>query len=389
MKIALAHDYLTQRGGAERVALELTRAFPNAPLYTSVHSPGQTFEEFSDVDIRTTWLQHVPSARRDPRTVLPLLTHAWDSHDVTSADVMISSSTGFSHGIRVPEGCRKIVYCHNPPRWLYQREDYLRGRSQHLIMSILRRRLEQWDKRAAATADIYVANSTVVAGRIWSAYGIRAQVLHPPVLIDATGPQEAIKGLEPGFWLSIARGRGYKNVQAVADGIGQLPGEQLVVAGSASTAVMGDHVSALGIVSDAQLRWLYANARALVSVSFEDFGLTPLEANALGTPVAVLRAGGFLDSTHETVSGVFIEAPTAAAVAETLAHFPDFDSSAVKKHADLFSAASFAASLRRLAGLKGSAEVARQGPTAQQEKKVLDLRALDKPIPTSRDSDAI
>lgn len=349
MRIALAHDYLTQRGGAERVALELTRAFPGAPLYTSVYDPDQTFGEFSDVDVRTTWLQRLPHTRRDPRLALPILTRAWDSHLVTDADVVIASSTGFAHGVRVRSGCRKIVYCHNPPRWLYQPDDYVRGRIQRAALSALRSRLLQWDRSAASSADVYVANSTAVAGRIAAAYGIRAEVVHPPVLIDAAGPQEAVEGLEPGFWLSIARGRGYKNTQAVADGVGLLAGQQLVVAGSASSSVVGEHVTALGVVSDAQLRWLYANARALVSVSFEDFGLTPLEANAFGTPVAVLRAGGFLDSTDEGVSGVFIESPTAEAVAEALEVFPSFSTAAVLAHADTFSAGAFAARLRALA----------------------------------------
>ncbi|QTE29660.1 glycosyltransferase [Pengzhenrongella sicca] len=351
MRVALAHDYLTQHGGAERVALLLTRIFPGAPLYTSVYSSGSTYEGFKDVEVRTSRLQRVGAFRRDPRLALLALPHAWRSMHVADADVVIASSTGWSHGISVPAHTRKVVYCHNPPRWLYQPGDYMPNRYLRGVVSAATPYLKGWDRSAAASADLYVVNSTSVARRVKAAYGIEAEVLHPPVAMDADAEQEPVPGIEPGYWLTIARGRGYKNTQAVIDGTRALPGARLVIAGSASRELGAgeDHVSAVGIVSDAQLRWLYANARGLVSVSQEDFGLTPLEANAFGTPVAVLRAGGFLDSTAEGVSGTFIEAPTANAVRDTLRDFPEFTPELVRKHAANFSEDVFSARLREIA----------------------------------------
>jgi len=346
MQIGLAHDYLTQRGGAERVALEMTRIFPKSPLTTSVYSNENTFADFRDVPIRTTWLQKVKAVRQDPRLGLPLMTSAWSHLKPLSGDAVVVSSTGFAHGVPVEAGTRKVVYCHNPPRWIYQPDDYLNSRGARLAMKALRPRLLDWDQKAAASADTYLANSTGVAQRILEAYGITAPVVHPPVVVDTAGPQEAVAGVQPGFWLAIARGRGYKNVQAVADAVARLKGHALVVAGSASSSVSGKNVTALGLVSEAQLRWLYSNARGLVTVSFEDFGLTPIEANAFGTPVAVLRAGGFLDSTQEGSSGMFIESATADAVEATLASFPEFSTQAVLANAARFSPEGFAQRLR-------------------------------------------
>ena len=126
-RVAVAHDYFTQRGGAERVALALHDGFAHGPLVTSVVRPETTFAELGRRSTRTSWLQRLRIAGRDPRLVLPLLPTAWSGLRVTKsdADVVVTSSTGFAHGVRsdVP----KIVYCHNPPRWLYQTDDYLLG----------------------------------------------------------------------------------------------------------------------------------------------------------------------------------------------------------------------------------------------------------------------
>lgn len=349
MRTVIAHDYLTQRGGAERVALALGDAFPGAPFVTSVYEPELSFPGFRDREIATGPLQRWPLVRKDPRAALPFLAAAWDRTSVDEADVVVASTSGWAHGVGVPDGCALVAYCHNPARWLYQTEDYLPRAWQRALTAPLRARLETWDRRAAARVDTYVANSSSVAARIERVYDRPATIVHPPVSIDVDGPQEPVEGLEPGFFLTVGRGRGYKNVRAVIDGVGLLGDATLAVVGSAPSGEQEDaHARWLGVVSDAQLRWLYAHARALVAVSYEDFGLTPIEANAFGTPVAVLRSGGYLDSTDEGVSGVFIEAPGAAEVAATLRSMPDLDPVAVRRHAGRFSQARFAQRMREV-----------------------------------------
>lgn len=341
MRIEVAHDYLTQRGGAERVALELAQLSTARRIYTSVYNPPGTFPDFASIEVKTSWLQHIRPIRKDPRVALPVLPMAWSSLKIEDADVVLTSSTGFAHGVPVPTGCKKIVYCHNPPRWLYQTGDYVRGRTSRLGFRGVAPLLRHWDQKAAWSADVYVANSTTVADRIWKAYGISAAVVHPPVMVDVNAPRQPIDNLEPGYWLTVARGRGYKNVQLLTEAFADLPRERLVVAGSAPGGLGGANVQTVGFVSEEELRWLYANARGLVSVSREDFGLTPLEANAFGTPVAVLRAGGFLDSTAPGISGEFIDQATVKHVKECIQHFPVHDTASVTAHARKFSAQMF------------------------------------------------
>src|SRR4051812_17900219 len=123
-RAVIAHDYVSQRGGAERVTLALLRAFPGAPLVTSVYEPEQTFPEFQAHDIRTSSLQRIGAFRRDPRLALPLLARTWVRTVIDSADVVVASSSGWAHGVTTAPGVRKIVYCHNPARWLYQTNEY-------------------------------------------------------------------------------------------------------------------------------------------------------------------------------------------------------------------------------------------------------------------------
>jgi glycosyltransferase involved in cell wall biosynthesis len=347
VKVALVHDYLTQRGGAERVVLSLTKAFPGAPLYTSLYDADATFAEFGEVDVRPLALDSLPVLRRNHRLALPLLATAFSRLRI-SADAVVCSSSGWAHGTRV-DG-RKIVYCHTPARWLYQGERYLRRRASPggLALSLLRPVLARWDATAAASADRYLANSTVVRERIRQLYGREAEVVPPPHAIDPAGPGQPIDGLEPGFLLCVSRLLPYKNVGAVVEALARRPELTLALAGSGPDEALlrssaPGNVRVLGRVSDEELRWLYHGCRGLVSAAYEDFGLTPLEAAAFGKPSAVLRFGGFVDTVREAETGVFFEEPVAEAIAAAIDTLRErtWDDDGIRAHAAGFSESTF------------------------------------------------
>jgi len=354
--VVIAHDYLTQRGGAERVVLSLLRAFPGARVVTSVYDPENTFPEFADYDIQTSWLNRVRPLRRDPRRALPFLASAFSGLEIRDAEVVIASSSGWAHAVKTGD-IPKIVYCHNPPRWLHQRQDYFAGQPRHARFAggVLHRRLVRWDQMAASTATAYVANSSVVRERILSAYGIDADVIAPPFGIDPSGPQEPVPGVQPGFLLTVSRNRGYKNTSVVCEAVEQLPAERLVVVGGLPAREYGSdwspRLTGATDVSDAQLRWLYANCAALVAMSHEDFGLTPIEANAFGRPAVCLRAGGYLDTLRPGRTGVFAHALTVEATVDAIKRVQgaEWSSAAIASHAERYSPAVFASRLRSLA----------------------------------------
>ena len=350
--VALVHDYLTQRGGAERVALALTDAFPDAPLHTALFDPSRTFPELAHRDVRPLPLDRLALLRARHRLAMPLLAPAF-SHLRLDTAVTVCSSSGWAHGARTTG--RKVVYCYTPARWLYQTDRYLRGASPtaRAAMAVLGPPLRRWDRAAAAGAHRYLAISTVVQRRIADTYGIEAEVVPPPTTLDLTGPVRPLDGVEPGFVLCVSRLLPYKNVDAVAAAFAALPDRRLVVVGSgplrsrlASTSPANVHLA--GEVDDDQLRWCYAHAVSLVAASYEDFGLTPLEAAAAGLPSAVLRWGGFLDTTVEGVTGLFFDQPTPAAVAGAVRALDGqrWDRAALAAHAARYSPAAFTARIR-------------------------------------------
>ena len=318
-QVAVVHDYLTQRGGAERVVLSMLKAFDGAALHTSLYHPSGTFPAYSEVDVRVQVLNRVGLLRRHHRLALPVLAPAFSSRTV-DAELALCSSSGWAHGIRSTG--RKVVYCYSPARWLYQQDRYLnRGPSiQNAAARALRAPLKHWDRRAAGTADRYIAISRMVRDQIWTLYGHDAEVLGAPVTIDVGGSRTPVAGLDPGYFLCVSRLLPYKNVGAVVEAFGALPHLRLVVVGSGPLAATlragaSPNVTLTGSVPDSELRWLYANCEGFVAASFEDYGLTPLEGAAFGKPTAALRWGGFLDTVVEGSTGHFFDEPTAAQVA--------------------------------------------------------------------------
>ena len=181
--------------------------------------------------MQTSLIDRIGPLRRHHRAALPLLAPTF-SRLAIDADVAVCSSSGWAHGAHVSG--RKIVYCHTPARWLYQSDRYLRGRGRLIRAGagLLQSPLERWDRSAARSADLYLANSTVVAERIEVLYGREAEILPPPPALMPEGPMEPVAGLEPGFVLCVSRLLPYKNVDAVVRAFESLPREKLVVAGT-------------------------------------------------------------------------------------------------------------------------------------------------------------
>ncbi len=347
-RVAIAHDYLTQRGGAERVVLALQSAFPSAAIHTTVYDREGTYKSFGRSEVVTSPLQRVGPIRRDPRVALPLLASATSRLRV-DADVTICSTTGWAHGVQTSGA--KVLYVHNTARWLYQRDEYLAnlpGRAR-CMLAPLAPSLRRWDRRAAASADVVLVNSAVTQTRVREHWGRDAEILRPPPGLSVDGPSQPVAGLEPGFLLTVSRLLPYKRVDSVITALDALPGSRLVVVGtgpdrSRLEATAGPGVTFLGSVDDASLRWLYANAEALVTAAHDDFGLAPLEAMQFGTPVAAVREGGFLETVVEGETGVFFDDASPEQVRRGVLDLRTtrWDGSAIEARAATFSRIAFA-----------------------------------------------
>jgi len=357
MKVALVHDYLTQRGGAERVALSLCRMFPDAPLFTSVYDPEQTFPEFADVDVRTSFLQRLPHG--NPRALLPLYPRAFGRLLLSGYDLVISSTSGWSHGVLVEDGLH-IAYCHTPPRWLYRTDTYLDvaivPRPLRPLLAPLLKRLRRWDQIAASCPDIYVANSHAVARRVADVYGRSAPVIYPPVHTTPCTTEPVAS--EWPYYLVVSRLLPYKRVDLAIEACNRL-GRRLVVVGSGPMEEelkqrAGHLVEFRADVDDEELACLMASCTALLQAGEEDFGIVPLEANAAGRPVVAFAAGGALDTVESEVSGVLFHRQTVDSLIDALHRVEarTWDRDSLRAHAAGFGERRFHAELSALIDLR-------------------------------------
>lgn len=353
--VVIAHDYLTQRGGAERVVLALHRMYPNAPIYTTLYDPQGTFPEFNDATIITSPLNRIALFRKHHRLALPLLPLAAWLLKVPTETAIVSSS-GWAHGFRFTG--KTVVYCHTPARWIYLLEEYL-GRDwwrepRGVVATAMRPLLRAWDYRAMARREIYLGNSTVVTERIRRIYGRNdVGMVHPPHDVDTLGAIQPIPGLEDwgdgqGYFLVVSRLLPYKNVDAVIEAA-EKTGQRLLVVGRGPheaqlKAMAGATVRFAHDLPEPQLRWAYSHAISLVAVSYEDFGITPLEASAWGKPTIAIQAGGYLDTIVEGINGVFARSPEAADVAQAMTEVlsQPWNQSDLTSHDEKFSERRFA-----------------------------------------------
>ncbi len=313
--VVLVHDYLTQRGGAERVVLELARIFPGAPVYTSLLRAASTFPQFDDLDIRTSFLDRLPVGRRF-RALLPLYPAAFHALGTLDAELVLSSSSGWAHAVRTSPRAFHAVYCYTPARWLYN-EGLPTSRAQRVLArtgGVLRR----WDARAAGRPDLYIAISQHVRERIRARYGRDAPVVYPPVDIGRFTPTPRGERL-----LVVSRLLPYKRVDLVVDAATRAGiGLDVVGVGPALEVLRrraGRTVRFHGALPDVEVTELFESCRAFVLPGAEDFGITPVEANAAGKPVVAFAGGGALETIADGVTGVFFARPSVDELLEALA----------------------------------------------------------------------
>lgn len=300
--VAIVHDYLNQRGGAERVVLELAAMWPQASIYTSLYRQTSTFPEFAERDIQTSVLDRLPVDRRF-RHLFPLYPAAFRALGTFSENVVISSSSGWAHGVRTSPDTFHVVYCYTPARWLYGSEHLGASRRDHLLKPI-NGVMRTWDQRAAQRADLYIAISNEVQRRIRLRYGITAPVVYPPVDVDRFQPSPRGDRL-----LVVSRLLPYKRVDVIVDAATRAGiGLDVVGTGPALDDLLrraGRTVEFHGHLPDAEVTSLMENCRAFCLPGKEDFGITPVEANAAGKPVVAFGAGGALETVIDGTTGAF------------------------------------------------------------------------------------
>jgi len=346
MKIALVHDWLNQHGGAENVLEALVDMYPGSPVITSIYAPERMPQAYRAWDIRSSWMDRLPGIHSRHTPYLPLYPLAWGTRHLRGYDVVLSNKSGFCHGVDVGEALH-ICYCLTPTRYLWQYEAYIEreaisppvAAALHPVIGLLRR----WDYAAAQRVDHFIAISSEIQTRIAQFYNRDSVIIYPPVETARFQPADHHEG----YYLIVSRLIPYKRVDLAVQACTRL-GLPLKVAGTGRDrekleSLAGPTVEFLGYVPDADLPRLMAHCKAFLFPGLEDFGITPVEAQAAGRPVIAYRGGGALDTVLEGETGVFFDTQTVDALCDALERLEGlrFDVDRIRLHALQFDTAVF------------------------------------------------
>jgi len=359
MKVAFVHYWLVNMRGGEKVLEALCELFPQADLYVPIADPNICSSRFKGHSVYTSFLQKIPGAKSHYQKLLPLFPLALEQFDLSAYDLVISSESGPAKGVLTrPETCH-ICYCHTPMRYLWDMyHDYRHqaGRLTRLAMPWLAKSLRQWDLATAHRVDYFVANSRHVARRIAKHYRRDAEVIHPPVDVESfstsSQPEE--------FYLLVGQLVAYKRVDLAVRAFTRMQ-KPLVIIGDgeeldALRRVAGPTIRFMGHQPDNVVREYYSRCRAFVFPGEEDFGITPVEAQASGRPVVAFSRGGALETVREGITGTFFHEPDVdsliGAVERLEGSFSDFDPVLIRRHSQKFAHSRFLSEMQTFIGKK-------------------------------------
>ncbi|WP_236010965.1 glycosyltransferase [Alicyclobacillus fructus] len=345
--VVLVHDYLNQRGGAEKVMAHLHRVFPEAPIYTSLWEPGKCWPSLQNAPVRASWMQALPFVRRKFKWFFWLYPFAFRTMRLPDCDVVLSSSSAYAKGVKLP-GSQPlhICYCHTPMRFAWNFDAYIREEPGPRLLKRLARWLvpwlRRWDVRTARDVDVFIANSRTVRERIRRVYQRDAVIIHPPVELPPMLDREQ----EP-FFLVVSRLVSYKRIDLAVEACTR-HNWPLVVIGDGPDRkrleeMAGPTVKFLGFQPEEVKQDYLARCKAFIFPGEEDFGISPVEAHAQGKPVVAYRAGGALDTIIEGVNGLFFTSPDPEDLANALRQLDGYrwDRAQIRATAERFSVERF------------------------------------------------
>ncbi len=361
MRIALAHDYLNQLGGAERVLFAINEIYPEAPVYTLIHDRKRARGVFDRLNIKTSFLQKMPFGLSRMRWYLPWMPAAFESLDLTGYDVVLSDASAFAKGAIVGSSSLHICYCHTPTRYLWSDthqyiEELKQGRIVKKILPLILNKLRTWDYQAAQRVDFFIANSKNVERRIKKYYGRESEVIYPPVDVE----NFKIADESGGYYLIGGRLVSYKRFDLAVKAFNKL-GIPLKIFGTGPEEeklrqMAKNNIEFLGQVSDQEKAELYSRAIAFIHPHEEDFGITAVESMAAGRPVIAYKRGGALETVISGETGVFFEDQEWEALADAVIRFEaeKFEAEKIRAHAMKFSKDRFKREIREFVERKRS-----------------------------------
>lgn len=351
VQISLVHDYLLVMRGAERTFAAIAQLYPQAPIFTLLYDEQGTNGRLAGRSIVTSPLQRLGVTQSSFRRLLPLYPHAIERLRLPPSEVVLSSSSAFAHGVRVPEGAAHVCYCYTPFRYAWYEQDRALAEAPAALRPLLRsqlRRIRRWDLAASRRVDTYVAISELSRQRIKRYYGREAAIIHPPVETHRFTP-----GTPGDSLLVISELVRHKRVHIALEAARRAGAPIRIVGSGPEHAALREaypEAEFLGRARDEDLVELLAGARAVLVPSIEEFGIAAVEAQAAGRPVIAPAEGGALETVLDGKTGLLVTPDDVDSFAQAIAGIDriGFDPACAVQNAEQFSVAAFT---RRLSAL--------------------------------------
>lgn len=364
LKVAVVHEWLVNYAGSERVVEQLLLMFPQADLFSVVDFLAPEERGFlGGRTATTTFIQKLPRAKKNFRSYLPLMPMAIEQLDLSGYDLILSSSHAVAKGVLTGPDQVHVSYVHSPIRYAwdmqhqYLEESGLTKGFKSGLARVILHYIRLWDSRTAAGVDVFVANSSFIGRRIRKVYRRDSQVVFPPVDTEAFTPAANKKN----YYLTASRLVPYKKVPLIIEAFAKMPDTQLIVIGDGpewakAKAVNAPNVTLLGYQSFNVLKEHMQHAKGFVFAAEEDFGITPVEAQACGTPVIAYGRGGALETVKgldaDQPTGVFFSEQSVEAIMAAVRSFEQnshrFTIQACRDNAERFSIAQFRSSMMKV-----------------------------------------
>jgi len=354
MRIALVHDYLVQYGGAERVLECFCELFPYAPIYTLVYDKEAMHGKFAGKNIKTSFIQRLPFAKKRHRIFPQFMPMAIEQFDLSDYDVALSDSSSYAKGVITAPGTLHICYMHTPMRYAWDdcqkyTSDFYFPSFVKKIIPLIMNYIRLWDRSSIDRVDKLIANSNFVAERIKKYYRRSAIVINPPVNVS----NFYICPKTGGYFLMVGRLLAYKRHDIAIEAFTRL-GWPLKIIGRGPELkrlkkMAGPNIEFLERVPDDELARYYAECRAFIFPQEEDFGIVAIEAFASGRPVIAFRGGDIPEHMEDGKTGLFFEHQTAEDLEQALRKFENlkFDPQYIRSQALKFDKKIFKARIKQ------------------------------------------
>jgi len=332
MKIAIVHDYLNQYGGAEKVVEVLNELYPDAPVYTTIFDKNKMPPVFSRMDIRTSYLQKFPLLDKHFKKYLLFYPRAIESFDLREYDLIISSSSAFAKGAIKGKNALNICYCYSPMRFVWDYKHYIEkenfGNMTSKLLPLAIKGLKKWDLKTVGRVDYYITISKYIQERVKNFYGRDSEVIYPPVDARSCKLSERTED----YFLIVSRLNAYKNIDIVIEAFNKCSLNLKIVgtgpySDTLKKMVKGSNIEFLGRLSNDELKDIYSKCRAYIFPGKEDYGITPVEAQAFGKPVIAYADGGAIETVVDGVTGLFFSSNSTDELLKTIENFIEIEGS--------------------------------------------------------------